>query len=149
MKVLLDTCTVAEIRKTRPVEAVVEAVRAIPDEQLFLSVLTVGEIAKGIALLAAGKKRRELTAWLRGLEEDYSDRLLPVDRHTATIWGEVTAKAAKGGPASDTELLVNAARRYAWNHLRRPAPEAATATHVQRSADLIRAIGHVPQEVPQ
>jgi hypothetical protein len=65
------------------------------------------------------------------------------------IAAALVAQAAKGGPAATTELLVNAARRYAWNHLRRPAPEAATATHVQRSADLIRAIGHAPQEVPQ
>jgi hypothetical protein len=52
----------------------------------------------------------------------------------------LVAKAAAGGPATDTEVLVNAARRYAWNHLRRPAPEAATATHVQRSADLVAAV---------
>jgi branched-chain amino acid aminotransferase len=65
------------------------------------------------------------------------------------IAAALVAEAAKGGPAAHTELLVNAARRYAWNHLRRPAPEAATATHLQRSADLIRAIGHAPQEVPQ
>jgi branched-chain amino acid aminotransferase len=65
------------------------------------------------------------------------------------IAAALVAQAAKGGPVASTELLVNAARRYAWNHLRRPAPEAATATHVRRSADLIRAIGHAPQEVPQ
>ncbi|MCQ4120631.1 hypothetical protein [Rhodococcus tibetensis] len=42
-------------------------------------------------------------------------------------------------PSPTTELLVNAARRYAWNHVRGPAPEAATPTHVHRSADLVRA----------
>ena len=56
------------------------------------------------------------------------------------IASALVAEAAKGGPAAETELLVNAARRYAWNHLRGPAPEAATATHVQRSADLVRAV---------
>jgi branched-chain amino acid aminotransferase len=65
------------------------------------------------------------------------------------IAAALVAQAAKGGPIASTEPLVNAARRYAWNHLRRPAPEAATATHVQRSADLIRAIGRAPQEIPQ
>ena len=50
------------------------------------------------------------------------------------IASALVAEAAKGGPAAETELLVNAARRYAWNHLRGPAPEAATATHVQRRA---------------
>jgi branched-chain amino acid aminotransferase len=56
------------------------------------------------------------------------------------IAAALVAEAAKGGPAATVELLVNAARRYAWNHLRRPAPEAATATHVRRSADLVRAL---------
>ena len=64
------------------------------------------------------------------------------------IAASLVAEAARGGPAATTELLVNAARRYAWNYLRGPAPEAATATHVRRSADLIRAIQPAPQEVP-
>ena len=97
MSALLDTCTVAELRKPRPDEAVVAAVRAIPDEQLFLSVLTVGEIAKGIGLLAAGKKRSELTAWLAGLEGQFSERILPVDAETCRLWGELTARAQKKG----------------------------------------------------
>jgi predicted nucleic acid-binding protein len=97
VKVLLDTCTIAEIRKPRPDEAVIEALRAIPDEQLFLSVLTVGEIAKGIGLLAAGKKRTELTSWLAGLEGRFSERILPIDAATGRMWGELTARAAKKG----------------------------------------------------
>lgn len=99
MRVLLDTCTVAEIRKPRPDEAVVEAVRAIPDERLFLSVLTVGEIARGIGLLAAGKKRAGLTSWLAGLESRFSERILPIDAETGRIWGELTARARKRGRA--------------------------------------------------
>ena len=99
MKVLLDTCTVAEIRKPKPDETVVEAVRAIPDEQLFLSVLTVGEIAKGISLLAAGKKRTELTSWLVGLESQFFERVLPIDVETGRMWGELTARAQKKGQA--------------------------------------------------
>ncbi len=63
------------------------------------------------------------------------------------IAAALVAEAARGGPAAATELLVNAARRYAWNHLRGPAPEAATATHVQRSADLMRAVQRAPKEV--
>ncbi len=97
MTVLLDTCTVVEVRKPKPDEAVVEAVRAIPDEQLFLSVLTVGEIARGIGLLAAGKKRTELASWLASLESQFSGRILPIDAETGRIWGELTAKASKTG----------------------------------------------------
>ncbi|WNV84945.1 hypothetical protein [Umezawaea sp. Da 62-37] len=52
----------------------------------------------------------------------------------------VSQAGAAGQPSQVAELLVNAARRYAWNHLRRPAPEAATPTHVRRSADLVSAL---------
>ncbi|WP_320069468.1 hypothetical protein [Micromonospora sp. RTGN7] len=48
-------------------------------------------------------------------------------------------RMADEAAAGTADLLVNSARRYAWNHLRRPAPEAATPTHVRRSAELVRA----------
>ena len=63
------------------------------------------------------------------------------------IAAALVAQSASAASAQDAELLVNAARRYAWNHLRRPAPEAATPTHVQRSADLVHAFltpGSIP-----
>ncbi|MEN0137258.1 MAG: hypothetical protein AAGC80_19065 [Rhodococcus sp. (in: high G+C Gram-positive bacteria)] len=55
------------------------------------------------------------------------------------IASALVAQSAATESSPVTELLVNAARRYAWNHLRRPAPEAATPTHVQRSAELVHA----------
>ncbi len=61
------------------------------------------------------------------------------------IAAALVAEAAKGGPAAATELLVNAARRYAWNHLRGPRPKPPRPTHVQRSADLVRAV--LPRDV--
>mgnify|MGYP001106666490 FL=1 len=103
MKVLLDTCTLAELRKPKPDGAVVAAVSAIPDEKLFLSVVSVGEIVKGIGLLAAGKKRNELTAWLAALVDQFSERILPIDVETGKVWGELTARAQKKG------LMVHAA----------------------------------------
>lgn len=97
MKVLLDTCALAELRKPRPDPAVVAAVKAVPDEKLFLSALSVGEIAKGTALLPAGKKRNELTAWLVALEREFRERILPVDVEIARTWGEMTARVQKKG----------------------------------------------------
>lgn len=94
---LLDTCALAELRKPRPDPAVVAAVKAVPDEKLFLSALSVGEIAKGTALLPAGKKRNELTAWLVALEREFRERILPVDVEIARTWGEMTARVQKKG----------------------------------------------------
>jgi predicted nucleic acid-binding protein len=111
--VLLDTCTLAELRRPDGEPSVKAAVAAIADADLFVSVLTVGEIAKGVALLPAGRKKRGLTAWLVGLETHFADQILAVDSETARIWGETTAKAQKKGvvlPAVDALLAATALR---------------------------------------
>jgi predicted nucleic acid-binding protein len=113
VKTLLDTCTLAELRKPTPNPAVVSAVQAIPDAQLYVSVLSLGEIAKGVGLLATGKKREGLAAWLTALEIQFSDRLLDIDVETAKLWGELTARARKKGiviPTTDGLLAATALR---------------------------------------
>jgi hypothetical protein len=114
LRVLLDTCAVSELKKPKPDPAVVAAISAIPSADLFLSVLSAGEIAKGIELLPDGKRKRELKAWLLELERDYADRLLPVDRETAHIWGEITARPQKRGQtlAAIDGLLAATALRH-------------------------------------
>jgi predicted nucleic acid-binding protein len=111
--VLLDTCTLAEIRKPNGHAAVKAAVREIPDEDLFLSVLTVGEITKGIALLASSPKKTALSSWLAALENQFAGRILGLDVETGRIWGELTARAQKKGlviPAADGLLAATALR---------------------------------------
>jgi predicted nucleic acid-binding protein len=110
---LLDTCVVAELRKPDGHAGVKAAVAEIPGENLYLSVLTVAEIAKGIGLLAAGKKKKALASWLNGLEAKFSDRILGIDAETARLWGELTSRAQKNGeiiPAVDGLLAATALR---------------------------------------
>lgn len=90
------------------------AVEALADESLFVSVVSVGEIVKGIALLRDTQHKRALEAWLQTLERHYADRLLPVDLETSRIWGELTAAAQKAGwtvPTTDG-LIAATARRH-------------------------------------
>jgi predicted nucleic acid-binding protein len=90
------------------------AVDGFDSESLFVSVLSIGEIAKGIALLRESQNKRALQIWLQTLERHYGDRLLPVDLETGRIWGELTAAAQKAGrtvPATDG-LIAATARRY-------------------------------------
>lgn len=111
MKVLLDTCVLTELRKSDSLARVKSAVAEVADPDLFLSVLTMGEIAKGIALLASGRKKKALSSWLNGLESNYGDRILGIDMDTARLWGELTARAAKTGeiiPAVDGLLAATA-----------------------------------------
>jgi predicted nucleic acid-binding protein len=114
VKLLLDTCVLAEIRKPAGNPSVKAAVEELPDADLYLSALSVGEIAKGIALLAAGKKKKALASWLVALESQFQERILGLDAETARIWGELTARAQKKGvaiPAVDG-LLASTALRH-------------------------------------
>jgi predicted nucleic acid-binding protein len=113
VKTLLDTCVLAEIRKPAGNPSVKAVVEEIPDEDLYLSALSVGEIAKGIALLAVGKKKKSLASWLVALESQFEERILGLDVETARIWGELTARAQKKGvaiPAVDGLLAATALR---------------------------------------
>lgn len=125
MRVLLDTCAVSELTKPAPDPAVRAAIEKIPNEDLFLSVLSVGEITRGVELLADGKRKRELQAWLIELERDYADRVLPVDLETAHIWGEVTARLQKAGKAlaAGDGLIAATALRHGLHLMTRNEPD--------------------------
>ncbi len=113
MKALLDTCVLTELRQPDGHAGVKSAVAEVPDADLFVSVLTVGEIAKGIGLLAAGRKKAALGSWLTGLETKFADRILAIDAETARLWGELTARAQKSGkfvPAVDGLMAATALR---------------------------------------
>ena len=97
MRILLDTCVVSEIQRPKGNAAVRQRVEDTLSKDLFLSVLTVGELVKGISVLDAGQRKDGLDRWLLSLEQEYTDRILPVDVETARIWGELTAAAQKRG----------------------------------------------------
>jgi len=114
MRVLLDTCVLSELRRPKGHPGVRRAVDALDSDSLFLSVISVGEIAKGISLLNESKKKQDLLAWLQALEGHYADQILTIDLETSHTWGELTAAAQQAGktiPATDG-LIAATARRH-------------------------------------
>jgi len=114
VRALLDTCVLSELHHPAPHPGVRRVVAEAASEDLFLSVISIGEIAKGIALLRESHRKRGLSAWLQALERDYADRLLAIDLETSHLWGELTAAAQKIGkviPAADG-LIAATARRH-------------------------------------
>jgi predicted nucleic acid-binding protein len=92
VKFLVDTNVISELRKGARCDANVGAwFAAVPAEELYLSVLVVGEIRRGIERL----RRRDATAarklenWLQKLVSAHDDRILPVDRRVAEEWGRM------------------------------------------------------------
>jgi len=113
VKVLLDTCVLSELRRPQANPAVRAAVDGLDDRHIFLSVITLGEVAKGIALLPAGERKQQLDSWLAGIEQRYADQILPVDSEIAHIWGDIMARAQGIGiqvPATDGLIAATAMR---------------------------------------
>lgn len=91
---LLDTNVVSEARKGRRTDANVQAwLDSIEDKELFLSVLVLGEIRKGIEQAGSqdSVKARALERWLAGLERTHGDRVLPITIAIADQWGRLSA----------------------------------------------------------
>ena len=97
MRYLLDTCVISEISRDSGDACVRNRVAAIPSAELFLSVITIGEIAMGVALLDPGRKKTKYETFLQVLERDYGDRILDVDAETSRIWGESAARSRRRG----------------------------------------------------
>ena len=115
MKYLLDTCVISELVKTSPNPIVLDWLNNTPSEGLFLSVITIGEIRKGLTKLPDSKRKNKLTEWLNTLLEDYQDRIYSIDLAVAENWGVMQGKAEKSGmPMSSMDSLI-AAIAYTHN----------------------------------
>jgi toxin FitB len=107
---LLDTCVISELVKRVPASAVVAWIERCDEESLHLSVITVGELEKGIAKLAESPKKAKLKSWVRrDLAERFGDRILPIDEAVAARWGALSGAAeAKGQPLPVIDSLIAA-----------------------------------------
>ena len=110
MSWLLDTCVVSELVRPRPKASVVSWVLERDEDELFLSVITIGELEKGIGRLPDSPKRVALEQWVRReLADRFRDRLLAVDTGVAARWGAlVGASEARGQPLPVIDSLIAA-----------------------------------------
>lgn len=98
MKYLLDTCVICELTRKQPARKVANWIASQDELLLFLSVVTLGEIEKGIDRLPEGQKKQSLRQWLTGdLSRRFAGRILPIDAEVALRWGEICAEAEKKG----------------------------------------------------
>jgi predicted nucleic acid-binding protein len=108
---LLDTNIISETRRTRADSGVMAFLSAAEGTGLFLSVLTLGELRKGVET----KRRTDpvaadrLGAWVDGIETMFADRVLPVDMAAARRWGELSA--GRSLPVIDTLIAATALGR--------------------------------------
>lgn len=106
MSYLLDTVLLSELRKPKPSRKVVRWIQAQKPDALFISVVSVGEIERGIEKVrkADAAFAAELELWLEALLRLYDDHVLPVSANAARLWGRLSAKLGNDG----VDLLIAA-----------------------------------------
>lgn len=98
MSYLLDTCVIFELVRPEPNPAVLAWVRDCEEEALFLSVVTIGELEKGIAKVADSSRKKKLASWIRNdLAARFQSRILPVDLQVAARWGVLVGESERRG----------------------------------------------------
>ena len=112
MSYLLDTNVLSETIRRRPNKSVISWLDQIPGEALFVSVLTLGEVRKGIELLNDKKRQEKLRVWLEhDLPGWFSGRVLAVDLAVSDRWGRLLAEVHRPVPTIDS-LIAATALRY-------------------------------------
>jgi toxin FitB len=98
MKVLLDTCVISELVSKQPNLKVVAFVDALDPDDVCLSVITIGEIIKGIEKLPDSRRKSNLNDWLQDdLLARFRGKILPLDTDTIVEWGILSAHAESAG----------------------------------------------------
>jgi predicted nucleic acid-binding protein len=107
---LLDTNIPSEMRRVRPEQRVIEWLKAVNDDELYLSVITIGEIWKGFTLLRDATRRAQLEQWLESEVRDwFAERILPVNEAVAERWGVLEAeRQLRGAPLNTADGLIAA-----------------------------------------
>lgn len=109
MSYLLDTNVVSELARTEPTPRVVRWFRDVPSDALHVSVLSLGEIRRGVERLAAGARREKLRVWLEAeLPDWFEDRVLSIDAAVADRWGRLLVETGRPVPAVDSLLAATA-----------------------------------------
>lgn len=109
MSYLLDTNIISETIRRSPNKAVITWLDQIPAGALHVSILTLGEIRKGVEMLTDKKRRERLRLWLEhDLPSWFEGRVLPLDLPVADRWGRLLAEVGRPVPTIDSLLAATA-----------------------------------------
>ncbi|MGH8363154.1 MAG: type II toxin-antitoxin system VapC family toxin [Gammaproteobacteria bacterium] len=110
MSFLLDTCAISELAKPTPDAGLLRWLQTADESGLYLSVITLGEIQKGIAALTDSKKKRTLERWLEtDLVQRFAERILTFGVEEAACWGSLLGSAERKGevlPVTDAMIAA-------------------------------------------
>ncbi|WP_026869083.1 type II toxin-antitoxin system VapC family toxin [Inquilinus limosus] len=106
MSYLLDTNILSEHSRRRPDARLTAWLTSQPPDSLWISVVTVGEIERGIARLGSREpdRAKRLASWIEATVTQFQDRIIPMDRDIARRWGRMTAAT----PGLDIDAIIAA-----------------------------------------
>ena len=109
MSYLIDTNVISEMSKTNPNKAVSDWIKSTPETELYLSVITIGEIILGIQKLSEKTRRSKLSSWLNELiSVGFTDRILDINIGVMQAWGKMFAILPRSLPIQDTFIAATA-----------------------------------------
>jgi len=98
VKLLIDTNVLSEVRRPSPDIRVLSWLEELDEDRAFISVVSIAEIRRGIALMSDGRRREALAQWLaEDLPQRFDQRVLPVDQPVALAWGDLMGAAKRSG----------------------------------------------------
>jgi toxin FitB len=110
MNYLLDTCLISELAKSEPNKTVLDWVLSENETSFYVSVLTFGELHKGIEKLPESSKKEELRIWVENdLSKRFHNRIIGIDIRISITWGKILSIAEKKGkpmPAIDSLIAA-------------------------------------------
>ena len=110
MKYLLDTCVISEIIRPKPSPKVTKWIKSEEENNFYISVLTIGELHKGIEKLAESKRKEELHNWVENdLKERFWNKIIEIDIQVAMMWGKIQGMTERNGrtmPAIDSLIAA-------------------------------------------
>ena len=134
MNYLFDTCVISEVIRPKPAAKVLRWLEQIPNDRIYLSVLTLGELRKGILRLDDSRKAHRLQTWLdTDVRTRFQSRILPIDADVAFEWGKLCAESESAGhprPAIDALLVATAITHHLTLVTRNTADAAFTRAEV-------------------
>ncbi len=111
MSYLIDTNAISELARARPDRRVTEWFDRVEPESLHISVLTLGELRKGVESLPAGARKNRIGSWLETeLPAWFEDRVLPSAAGVAAVWGRLLGQTGRPVAAVDSLIAATALR---------------------------------------
>ena len=110
MNYILDTCVISELVSPKPNTYLLNWLKTEVEDNFYISVLTLGEIEKGIAKLQDSKRKKRLISWVENdLKQRFAGRIIPISLRIATEWGKMQASAElQGKPLPSIDGLIAA-----------------------------------------